>query len=215
MNKVQLIGPNHLAILKDLHLILKPKRYLEIGVAKGDSLAQAREGCFAVGVDPDPLISCDLRAWTQLYKMTSEQFFATYHGEPFDLIFIDGMHRFDVVVQDFIGAEKLTHPKSVMLFHDPIPLTKETSTPIPTKGFWTGDVWKLIPALIEGRQDLKVMTVPCPLSGLAVVTGFSEPKGLSSEIINNYREKDFEWINQNWQKLLNVVGTSIDLSNLN
>jgi hypothetical protein len=204
MNIVQLEGANYKTVLNEVHLTLRPKRYLEIGVETGASLSLAKEGCFAIGVDPDPRIICDLRAWTQIYKMTSEQFFATYSGEPFDLIFIDGLHQFKAVAQDFIGAEKLTHSNTLMLFHDPIPLTKETSQPEFTRGFWTGDVWKLIPALIEARPDLKVKTMPCSPSGITFVSGFSTPKGLSKEIIKKYDKKDFSWINADWQKLLNV-----------
>ena len=103
---VMLDGENYFSVLNKMHHALKPKRYLEIGVANGMSLMLVNEGCFAVAVDPKPMITHGFLAWSQVYEMTSEQFFGSYEGEPFDFIFIDGLHQYDMVVKDFCGAER-------------------------------------------------------------------------------------------------------------
>jgi len=58
---------------------------------------------------------------------------------------------------------------------------------IETLDFWTGDVWKIVPALIKFRPDLRVFTIACPPTGLTVVCGFSEKKGLPNEARNEFR----------------------------
>jgi Methyltransferase domain len=210
ISREKLPGPEYYSVLQTIHYTLKPNYYLEIGISSGASLALALENSYAVGVDPKIAVIFPLRAWTKLYQSTSDQFFDKYYGDLFDLIFIDGLHTFDAVVKDFCHAEELCSPSTVMLIHDTIPLFKETSQPPSenedTPSFWTGDVWKLIPALIKGRPDLKIFTIPCLPSGITVIQGFSEePKGLSQEIIQEFKSKDFEWISPQWESILKVV----------
>jgi len=46
--------PHYYALLDRLHDHLRPRGYVEIGVADGHSLGLTRPGTVAVGVDPDP-----------------------------------------------------------------------------------------------------------------------------------------------------------------
>jgi len=117
----KLSGENYRDVLRHFHVFLRPKNYLEIGVDTGVTLNLALEGSYAVGVDPLPKINQSLRAWTKIYQMDSDEFFFTYKQENFDLVFIDGLHQFDTVCDDFVGAEKLCKETSVILFHDTIP----------------------------------------------------------------------------------------------
>jgi hypothetical protein len=41
--------------------------------------------------------------------------------EPYDLIFIDGLHHFDQVMRDFINAISFAHPHTVFLIDDTLP----------------------------------------------------------------------------------------------
>lgn len=195
---------NYFSVLQDIHLILKPALYLEIGIAYGDSLALALPESYAIGVDPNPHIIHPLQAWTRVYRMTSDDFFSEYQGAPFDFIFIDGYHSYEAVVQDFIHAEKLCKPTSVIAIHDTIPLSAETSGDY-TEGFWTGDVWKIVPALLHERTDLTIFTVPCLPSGLTLITGFGKGSGLSENTIDEYRKKTFEWVDADLKNIQNVL----------
>lgn len=202
----KLPGEYYYNVLRTIHETLKPQLYLEIGVNKGESLSLARPDTHAIGVDPEPNIRSPLRAWTRIYQTTSDQFFKDYKGDPFDLIFLDGLHHFEVTARDFINAERFCKPTSVILIHDTIPLTAFSSTRTLNQSHWTGDVWKLVPSLIKGRPDLTIFTIACPPSGLTVVKGFTTPKGLSSEMLEEYKSKDFAWINADWVNIQNVVG---------
>jgi len=203
----RLPGENYHNVLKRIHQELKPKRYLEIGVAKGYSLAHAQPETYAIGVDPEPQIEAQILSWTRIYKQKSSDFFATYTGKPFDLIFIDGLHTYDAVVKDFIGAERLCHTNSIMLFHDTIPLSASTSQEEPVEGHWTGDVWRIIPTLKEARPDLFIFTIGCPPSGLSIVTGFKDPQGIDKKIVEKYRQKDFAWLEPQWKTMQNVFAS--------
>lgn len=198
-------GESYYSVLKRMHEVLKPRRYLEIGVSYGQSLSLAHEGTYAVGVDPSPHITYGLRAWTQLYKMPSDLFFAVYQDKPFDLLFIDGLHHFEAVVEDFKGAEECCAPHSIMLFHDTIPKNAETSTQVEDPQFWTGDVWKLVPLLLEYRPDLTIFTIGCPPSGLTVIQGFGKGLGLPQEALEKYQNKEYSWLQGNETKELNIV----------
>lgn len=208
-------GPDYYMVLKTIHHILRPKYYLEIGIASGTSLSLALENSYAVGVDPEINITHAFRAWTKIMQMTSDQFFESYYGDNFDMIFLDGLHLYEAIVKDFCHAEELCNPNSLILIHDTIPLSQETATSDTDDkrpSFWTGDVWKIIPALIKGRPDLDIFTIPCMPSGLTVVRGFSEkPKGLSQDIIDEFKTKDFDWINSQWKSIYRVIPNDINV----
>lgn len=167
-------------LLADIHRRRQPRVYLEIGVATGKSLALARAGTTALGVDPataatESLVYHSPENSPQLYKETSDDFFADRDvakemGRPcFDVAFIDGLHLFDQVLRDFINVEKFAGPDSVILIHDCLPIDAQVATRERTTAFWTGDVWKVIPILLAVRPDLEIVTLPLPPSGVALI----------------------------------------------
>jgi hypothetical protein len=169
-------GVNYIAILKCLHDWLQPETYLEIGVESGRSLALALPPTRCIGIDPAPQIEVQFSAETKIIKLTSDDFFAEHDpaeefGRPFiDLAFIDGLHLFEQTLRDFINVERHAGPKSVVLVHDCLPVDEMSAARDRRGMFWTGDVWKLIPALIRWRPDLEIRTIAARPSGLGMIT---------------------------------------------
>ncbi|MBU7574853.1 MAG: class I SAM-dependent methyltransferase [Hydrogenophaga sp.] len=182
-------GPDYRHWLAWFHQQLKPRIYLELGVEHGHTLALAGPDTRVIGVDPspkgDPLSRCAGPA--QLHRCTSAEFFADVPVDSgltdtgFDLAFIDGDHRFDTVLDDVIGAERLAAPGAVLLLHDTVPLTAETAGREHRTGFHTGDGWKIVPCLRALRPDLRIVTLPTAPSGLTVVTGLDPSNTRLSE----------------------------------
>lgn len=168
------------SLLENVHRSFCPRVYMEIGVATGRSLALARAGTLALGVDP-ALADGSSRAYfspentPRLYAMTSDEFFDCHDvrqemGAPcFDVAFIDGLHHFDQVLRDFICLERLAGPDSVVLIHDCLPVHPLVAMRERSTLFWTGDVWKIIPCLRTLRPDLEIVTLPLAPSGLALI----------------------------------------------
>jgi hypothetical protein len=170
-------GPLYVQHLFWLHTLLRPATYLEIGVAKGDSLHMAQPPTQAVGVDPNPqIVNPSFIAPTRLFEMTSDAFFAPDHWEQalgrttIDLAFIDGAHLIEQVLRDFINVERHCTAHAVVAFHDTLPLTEAAADRAPVPGLWCGDVWRILPALERWRPDLRVATLPTGPSGLTIVT---------------------------------------------
>ena len=70
-------------------------------------------------------------------------------------------------------------------------------------------MWKIIPCLIEDRPDLNVNVIPCPPSGLAIISGF-DPKRAKTElsvdsIISKYQGIDFSHIPEDRKTYFNTV----------
>ncbi|WP_382156741.1 class I SAM-dependent methyltransferase [Hydrogenophaga sp. ANAO-22] len=182
-------GPDYRHWLAWFHQQLKPRIYLELGVEHGHTLALAGPDTRVIGVDPapkgDPLSRCAGPA--QLVRRTSADFFAAVPVDSgladtgFDLAFIDGDHRFDTVLDDVIGAERLAAPGAVLLLHDTVPLTAETAGREHLTGFHTGDGWKIVPCLRALRPDLRIVTLPTAPSGLTVVAGLDPSNTRLSE----------------------------------
>ena len=169
-------GPSYLDILKQLHDWLQPASYLEIGVERGRSLALALPPTRAIGIDPAPRVEIPFAAVTRVLTITSDDFFAHYDparefGEPaIDLAFIDGLHLFEQTLRDFINVERHTGPRSVVLVHDCLPMDETSAARERKSAFWTGDVWKLVPALRHWRPDLEIRSIAARPSGLAMIT---------------------------------------------
>jgi len=170
----------HYDLWAEIHHKWPPRVYIEIGVYTGKSLALARSNTRSLGIDPDTAAQEHLHYNSpennpQLYKMTSDDFFANCGvikemGRPhFDVDFIDGLHHFDQVLRDFINLEKFAGPDSIILIHDGLPINTRVATREPSTWFWTGDVWKAIPCLLAIRPDLEVITLPASPSGVALI----------------------------------------------
>ena len=175
--KRALPGPGYRAVLVWIHRALKPSSYLEIGVNKGESLRAARPETICVGIDPMPMLDTPPDARTRLFRMTSDEFFASQHlpqllgRDHFSLAFIDGLHLFEQALLDFIHLERFAGKDSVIILHDCLPLDSATSDRTRTTEFYSGDVWKLALCLRETRPDLQMVIVPTAPTGLCIVSG--------------------------------------------
>jgi SAM-dependent methyltransferase len=116
--------------------------------------------------------------------MRSDDFFAQHDVlELFpngpDVAFLDGMHHFEYLLRDFINTERCCHQHSLILLHDCLPVNRrmaerelrvDPDEAEETRLWWTGDVWRLLPALKKHRPDLRVTFLDCPPTGLVAVT---------------------------------------------
>jgi hypothetical protein len=181
----RLFGVDYIEFLTALHTHLTPRSYLEVGTSTGTSLAVAN--CDAIAVDPGFALTAGAtgkRRRTFFFQMTSDDFFATENipallGRPVDMAFLDGLHRFEFLLRDFIGAEAACHPRTLILLHDCVPLNPRMAlrlfrpgdlSEVDTVNWWTGDVWKLLPILREYRPDLRLHVLDCPPTGLVAIT---------------------------------------------
>ena len=168
---------SYIKTLEYLHNELQPKNYLEIGVWRGASLALA--DCPAVGVDPKPGISTDLKSATRLVKTSSDFFFArktdSVFDSPIDMAFIDGMHLFEFALRDFMNVERNARRNSIVVIDDIFPNHPDQAKRQRTTSAWTGDVWKLVDVLKRLRKDLLLLPLDTHPTGLLLVLGL-DPK---------------------------------------
>jgi hypothetical protein len=176
----------YLKLLRRLHALKRPQTYLEIGTAAGKSLAFAR--CASIAIDPRFRLAGDVRSGKpvrHLFEMTSDAFFAAHSpsalfGRPVDLAFIDGMHRFEFALRDFMNIEPHCRPDSLIVLHDCLPVDAHMARRDPRDrshaaeahypGAWAGDTWKALWILQRYRPDLRIFLFDARPSGLAVVT---------------------------------------------
>jgi len=208
-------GDGYLRWLERLYAATRPPSVVEIGVFEGDSLACVRPPTLAIGVDPEPRALRPLRAQTVLYPETSDEFFARERlddllgGDPLGIGFIDGLHRFEQALRDFIGLERYCGPESLILLHDTVPLDEVTQRRVPETQFHTGDVWRTVMALKEFRPDLEVFTVATPPTGLTVVAGLDPSSRVLGdrydEVVARWLDTPFSSIETRIDEALNLV----------
>ncbi len=185
-------GPDYYDWLQRFHQWLSPASYVEIGLGHGRSLALAGSGTKAIGIDPyqgfwENLNYVSPHSPAMLFPQTSDEFFAqndlceVMERETFDLGFIDGLHLFEQALKDFINLERFARKDSVILIHDCLPIAPIVAERDRCTGFWTGDVWRIIPCLKAFRPDLKIMTIPTKPSGLGVVTNLDAESTVLSD----------------------------------
>jgi tetratricopeptide (TPR) repeat protein len=214
--RLHLRGPHYLEGLRRIHANLQPGSYVEIGIRQGSSFKLASPEIPAVGIDPNPLVDAEkIPARHVIIRDTSDNYFqsgrlpADLGGRPVDLALIDGMHLFEFALRDFIALEKSAHNGATILVHDCYPLNELTSRREQETPFWSGDVWKLILCLKQYRDDLKIITLPCPPTGLAAITNLDPgstvlPHALD-KICHQYIPLDFSAIDQDQKCKLNLA----------
>jgi hypothetical protein len=191
-------GIQYIEFLGILDTNLRPSSYFEIGTSGGGSLAAFT--CDAVCVDPQFRIEAAPplnRKRTLFFQMTSDEFFGSQRMRDYfpsgpDICFLDGLHLFEFLLRDFINAEAACRPNSIILMHDCLPVNErmaertmrvdETEDPS-TRSAWTGDVWRILPALKQHRPDLRIMLLDCGPTGLVACTHLDPA---SSILVKNY-----------------------------
>lgn len=173
---IELPGPDYFSLLPRIHAYLRPGTYVEIGVFRGESLRLAHADTDCIGIDPAPRPKTPPGPRQRIFAATSDDFFASHDviaefgGRRIELAFIDGMHRFEFALRDFINIERNCEPSAIVLIHDCYPLDAATATRERQTSFWSGDIWRLILALKKYRPDLKVHTIGTPPTGLGIIT---------------------------------------------
>ena len=115
-------------------------KYLEIGVNEGDTFNKVKAHT-KHGVDPYG--GCE----NITHNMTSQEFFVYnkyFWKNTYDIIFIDGMHMADIIIQEVRESLKILNPGGVILLHDVAPL-RESAQEV-----WYGDYIKFM----ENRSNL-------------------------------------------------------------
>ena len=170
---------HYLELLRHLHEELRPAGYLEIGVDCGDSLQLSRARSVAIDPAPKPRPEALLgKPGLVLYVGTSDEFFREHEREtmlrdaPLDLAFVDGLHQFAQVVRDLENVERWGHFGTVAAIHDVLPRNAWEAAHAFHDGFWTGDVWRIVPFLRQHRPDLRLWLTEAEPTGMLIVTGF-------------------------------------------
>jgi hypothetical protein len=209
-------GPPYREVLARLHAMLRPQRYLEVGVDTGATLALATTAKIAAGVDPAP--PPDPRGLPKsaiCYQLESDAFFAresigsVFGGAPVDLAFVDGMHLVEYALRDFANVERWCTPQSTIVLHDCLPPTPIAAARVRATMFWVGDVWKVLDVLLEHRPDLCISVVPTPPSGLVVVRGLDPNSTVLrdryDDIVSRYRDMAYPHTPGAWPSRYPIV----------
>ena len=219
---LKLPGPSYLLALNALHRVMNPKLYVEIGTRDGQSLKLAGADTRCVAIDPNPQFpqtqapeGQPQHPWDSKHVMlavcTSDVFFDREENREktrgFDLAFIDGDHSFAQAYRDFANLERLSKPSSIIAIHDVIPMDARTAQAKPDGvSFWTGDVWRLMAAIVANRPDLIAFTLACPPTGLGIIGKLNGgTPGLSQAAIGAAELLPFPlgWYQQ--RKMLNII----------
>ncbi len=213
--KLRMPGPDFQTWLTWLHANIRPRLYLEIGVAAGESFQYARAPTIAVGVDPEPNLQVQLRAESHVFPETSDDFFSQqrleikWPSQPVNLAFIDGAHAFAQVLRDFVNVEARCHPNALIAINDTMPFSELSQSPAGQSNLHHGDVWKLVLCLKHYRPDLDIITLPASPSGLTLV-GNLNPRSPTlrdnlDEAIARFEQYDFNAFQENQSGVLNIV----------
>jgi hypothetical protein len=190
---------------------LRPQAYFEIGTHLGRSVRAFT--CSAVCVDPHFMLDSDVlagRPQTHFYQMPSDAFFSQcdlrsiFRGGP-DICFLDGMHRSEYLLRDFMNTERQCHRRSIVFLHDCLPVNPRMALRTHEAGAesegswqhaWTGDVWKMVPLLKRHRPDLKIFLLDCVPTGLVAIANLDPDSTVLSTsysaLLDELRELDLE-----------------------
>lgn len=152
---------------------LLAQSYLEIGVETGETFVDI-EAAVRTAVDPQFSFDTDLFADgnTHFHRKRSDDYFAEMPSdEVFDLIFIDGLHKFEQVVRDLSNSIIHSHARSVIVIDDTVPSNVFSAMPDVGDSVrfreragvedssWHGDVYKIVFYLHDFWPSLSYRTI--------------------------------------------------------
>jgi glycosyltransferase involved in cell wall biosynthesis len=188
----------------------KEMKYLEIGVEYGTTFKDIHF-INKTGVDPDPKFESD-----KLVKLTSDDFFVL-NKETFDIVFIDGMHQTEYVLNDFNNSVKCLNDNGIIFIDDVLPINYNEQKKIPNLNYyennilkyrepWTGDVWKVFYwILINFSDKIKVKYYNnSNYRGVACIH-ILEKFQINSEDINTINKLDYFEDHSKYLELLKII----------
>ena len=180
-------------VINDIAGAIGAEKYLEIGVRDPHHNFHDVRIADKTGVDPavDDVVG--------VLPMTSDSFFAK-NDEQYDIIFIDGDHRYWGCKRDLENALTRLTDNGVVIMHDVHPMNEQECLPKkPNNGLpWCGEAWKVF---VEARVDGWMgMTVDVD-HGVGIVM----PQKVNHQISNIEDGINFGIFRQNVREWLNVV----------
>jgi len=215
---------NRVDVIQEIIDRKNAKSYLEIGVDYGNSFFPVKAKR-KVAVDPQFRFSIKSRIyWTlkniynitaKFYELTSDDFFSlTTFMEPFDLIFLDGLHTYQQSLNDVINSLERLNQQGIIVMHDCNPPNQAAAYPAESyeraaalklpgwTGEWCGDVWKTICYLRSQRQDLKVFVLDCDY-GLGIITR-GDPDSYLCLDLDTINQMTYDDLSARRKELLNL-----------
>lgn len=187
------------------------EHYLEIGVEDGECL-RLIECKYKDGVDP--------ASEHANFKMYSNDFFNNLPNDiKYDIVFIDGLHVEEQVDKDIENALNHLSENGSIVLHDCNPPTKwhqRSYEEAQLNGCrqWNGTVWRSIVKLVATRPDL-VINVVNDDWGCGIVQR-KKPSDMMAayyevpkEVITLPDNFDYEFLEQNREKLLNLISPDL------
>jgi len=182
--------------------------YLEIGVRSSNDNFNHIKVPKKTGVDPGTE-----GIFEGTHCMASDEYFLQ-NTDTFDIVFIDGLHKQEQVFKDIENSICILNKNGVIICHDMNPKVKEhqlsNTDPFRQKyvekqkqlgndayGLWTGDCWKAFAILRSTRVDLEMFVIDTDF-GVGII------KRGTQQIISIPSELDYEYLDSNRQKLLNL-----------
>lgn len=184
-----LIRYNRIALVNHAIRNRDSTKYLEIGCGAANSLFDSIPLTNKVGVDP--FLGGN-------FKGTSDQFFL-HNKSKFDIIFIDGLHTYNQIRIDVINALNCISVDGLIFLHDMLPRDwVEQHTPIISKNFWTGDVWKIAFELIKTPGiDFRIVKIDF---GVGVIKVLDKNVALTN-LTKILSDKQFQYFYENINSL--------------
>ena len=185
--------PNRLEIIQNIITNRKYKKYLEIGCDKNQIFSNI-EIDFKIGVDP---------VQGGNVRKTSDNFFKN-NSDKFDIIFIDGLHKYDQVNKDIKNSLKVLNEGGIILLHDCMPKSYFHQAVPRSRMSWNGDVWKNI---VEARTNPEIDTYTCFADqGIGII--FNRPNRNKLVISkNNFKKLKFRDFYYNYREYLNIINS--------
>lgn len=223
-----LAGMHYIEVLKTFHHELRPQNYLEIGTATGDSLVFVT--CPTIAIDPEFHLRPDAlkgKPVCALYQMMSDRFFESHDpktilGGPVEMAFLDGMHRCEFLLRDFINVERHCKRNSVIFIHDCVPVetliadrvNRQHSIESHRTGWWIGDVWRTLLMLKSRRPDLRITVLDAFPTGLACITNLDQSSRILSRDYAAIVDEMLSWSLEDiglaeYHRMINVEPTSV------
>lgn len=162
----------------------KLESYLEIGYQNGicyNNINISNKNA----VDPYPNVKTD----STLKIMKSDDFFKI-NTRKYDIIFIDGLHTYEQVKEDFKNSINILNSDGFIVLHDMNPSSEERAKSFNDGGVWNGDCFKLAIDFYNGYHDFEYMTLDIDQGCMVVMPSHKIKFDNIKSVENNYQSFD-------------------------